>query len=129
MFYELTTKRTLDDVINSLQELAPEAGFSILHQYDFFTILEGKGFPIEAKVWTFELCRASMASKMLQQFPLFSTMMPCRISIYEDAGITHIATMDMMPMIDSIKDNDAVLHKEAKLLYGQLMEMMKTMCG
>jgi uncharacterized protein (DUF302 family) len=128
MFYELTTKRTLDDVINSLQELAPEAGFSILHQYDFFTILEGKGFPIEAKVWTFELCRASMASKMLQQFPLFSTMMPCRISIYEDAGITHIATMDMMPMIDSIKDN-AVLHKEAKLLYGQLMEMMKTMCG
>jgi hypothetical protein len=37
--------------------------------------------------------------------------------------------MDMMPMIDSIKDNDAVLHKEAKLLYGQLMEMMKTMCG
>jgi uncharacterized protein (DUF302 family) len=128
MFYELTTKRTLDDVINSLQELAPEAGFSILHQYDFFTILEGKGFPIEAKVWTFELCRASMASKMLQQFPLFSTMMPCRISIYEDAGITHIATMDMMPMIDSIKDN-AVLHKEAKLLYGQLMEMMKTICG
>ena len=128
MFYELTTKRTLDDVINSLQELAPEAGFSILHQYDFFTILEGKGFPIEAKVWTFELCRASMASKMLQQFPLFSTMMPCRISIYEDAGITHIATMDMMPMLDSIKDN-AVLHKEAKLLYGQLMEMMKTICG
>ena len=128
MFYELTTKRTLDDVINSLQELAPEAGFSILHQYDFFTILEGKGFPIEAKVWTFELCRASMASKMLQQFPLFSTMMPCRISIYEDAGITHIATMDMMPMIDSIKDN-AVLHKESKLLYGQLMEMMKTICG
>jgi uncharacterized protein (DUF302 family) len=128
MFYELTTNKTLDDVINSLQELAPEAGFSILHQYDFFTILEGKGFPIEAKVWTFELCRASMASKILQQFPLFSTMMPCRISIYEDAGITHIATMDMMPMIDSIKDN-AVLHKEAKLLYGQLMEMMKTMCG
>ena len=129
MFYELTTSRTLDDVINSLQELAPEAGFSILHQYDFFTILEGKGFPIEAKVWTFELCRASMASKMLQQFPLFSTMMPCRISVYEDSGTAHIATMNMMPMIDSIKDNDAVLHKEAKLLYGQLMEMMKTMCG
>jgi uncharacterized protein (DUF302 family) len=128
MFYELTTSRTLDDVINSLQELAPEAGFSILHKYDFFKILEGKGFPIEAKVWTFELCRASMASKMLQQFPLFSTMMPCRISVYEDSGTIHIATMDMMPMIDSIKDN-AVLHKEAKLLYGQLMEMMKTMCG
>jgi uncharacterized protein (DUF302 family) len=128
MFYELTTKRTLDDVINSLQELAPEAGFSILHQYDFFTILEGKGFPIEAKVWTFELCRASMASKILKEFPIFSTMMPCRISVYEDSDTIHIATINMMPMLDSIKDN-AVLHKEAKLLYGQLMEMMKTICG
>ena len=128
MFYELTTSRTLDDVINSLQELAPEAGFSILHQYDFFTILEGKGFPIEAKVWTFELCRASMASKMLQQFPLFSTMMPCRISVYEDSGTIHIATMNMMPMIEMIKE-DAELYDEAKDLYDQLMNLMEKIAG
>jgi uncharacterized protein (DUF302 family) len=128
MFYELTTNKTLDDVIKSLQKLAPEAGFSILHQYDFFTILEGKGFPIEAKVWTFELCRASMASKMLKQFPLFSTMMPCRISIYEDTGITHIATMNMMPMIEMIKE-DAELYDEAKDLYDQLMNLMEKIAG
>ncbi|MEY5131943.1 MAG: hypothetical protein RL734_2010 [Bacteroidota bacterium] len=123
MFYELTTKRTLDDVINSLQDLAPEAGFSILHQYDFFTVLEGKGFPIEAKVWTFELCRASMASKMLKQFPIFSTMMPCRISIYEDSDTIHIATMNMMPMIEMIKE-DAELYQQARDLYKQLIELM-----
>jgi uncharacterized protein (DUF302 family) len=128
MFYELTTSRTLDDVINSLHELAPEAGFSILHQYDFFTILEGKGFPIEAEVWTFELCRASMASKMLKQFPLFSTMMPCRISVYEDSGTIHIATMNMMPMIEMIKE-DAELYDEAKDLYDQLMNLMEKIAG
>jgi uncharacterized protein (DUF302 family) len=123
MFYELTTKRTLDDVINSLQDLAPEAGFSILHQYDFFTVLAGKGFPIEAKVWTFELCRASMASKMLKEFPIFSTMMPCRISIYEDSDTIHIATMNMMPMIEMIKE-DAELYQQARDLYKQLIELM-----
>jgi uncharacterized protein (DUF302 family) len=124
MFYELTTNKTLDDVIKSLQKLAPEAGFSILHQYDFFTILEGKGFPIEAKVWTFELCRASMASKMLNLFPLFSTMMPCRISVYEDSGTIHIATMNMMPMIEMIKE-DAELYDEAKDLYAQILALME----
>jgi uncharacterized protein (DUF302 family) len=124
MFHEITTNRSIDDVINSLQELAPEAGFSILHHYDFFTILEGKGFPIESKVWTFELCRASMASKMLKQFPLFSTMMPCRISVYEDSGTIHIATMNMMPMIEIIKE-DAELYDEAKDLYDQLMNLME----
>jgi uncharacterized protein (DUF302 family) len=124
MFYELTTSRTLDDVINSLQELAPEAGFSILHKYDFFKILEGKGFPIEAKVWTFELCRASMASKMLKQFPIFSTMMPCRISIYEDSDTIHIATINMMPMLDAIKEQ-AELYTEAKDLYAQILALME----
>ena len=124
MFFELTSNRSIDDVISSLQELAPASGFSILHQYDFFTILEGKGFPIEAKVWTFELCRASMASKMLKQFPIFSTMMPCRISIYEDSDTIHIATINMMPMLDAIKEQ-AELYTEAKDLYAQILALME----
>ncbi len=124
MFFELTSNRSIDDVISSLQELAPASGFSILHHYDFFTILEGKGFPIESQVWTFELCRASMASKMLSQFPLFSVMMPCRISIYEDSDSIHIATMDMMPMLDAIKEQ-AELYTEAKDLYAQILALME----
>jgi uncharacterized protein (DUF302 family) len=124
MFFEVTTTRSIDDVISSLQELAPISGFSILHHYDFFTILEGKGFPIESKVWTFELCRASMASKMLSQFPLFSVMMPCRISVFEDAGKTHIATLDMLPMLDAIKEQTE-LYTEAKDLYAQILALME----
>lgn len=126
MFYELTTKKSIDEVISNIQELAPAKGFSILHHYDFFTILEGKGFPIERNVWTFEICRASMASKMLTHFPIFSTMMPCRISVYEEAHKTHIATMDMMPMLELLKDNDG-LFQEAKALYLQLTELMETL--
>ena len=124
MFYELTSNRSIDDVISSLQEHAPASGFSILYHYDFFTILEGKGFPIKAKVWTFELCRASMASKMLKQFPIFSTMMPCRISIYEDSDTIHIATINMMPMLDAIKEQ-AELYTEAKDLYAQILALME----
>jgi len=124
MFHTITTTRSIDDVISSLQEHAHSSGFSILHHYDFFTILEGKGFPIESQVWTFELCRASMASKMLSQFPLFSVMMPCRISVFEDAGTTHIATMDMIPMLDAIKEQ-AELYTEAKDLYAQILALME----
>jgi uncharacterized protein (DUF302 family) len=67
-----------------------------------------------------------MASKMLKQFPLFSTMMPCRISVYEDSGTIHIATMNLMPMIEMIKE-DAELYDEAKDLYDQLMNLMEKM--
>ena len=124
MFFELTTNRSIDDVISSLQELVLASGFSILHQYEFFAILEGKGFPIDSQVWTFELCRASMASKILTHYPLFSVMMPCRISVFEDAGTTHIATMDMMPMLEAIKEKTE-LYDEAKDLYGQILDLME----
>jgi uncharacterized protein (DUF302 family) len=53
-------------------------------------------------------------------------MMPCRISIYEDSGTTHIATMNMMPIIEMIKE-DAELYDEAKNLYDQLMNLMEKM--
>jgi uncharacterized protein (DUF302 family) len=60
---------------------------------------------------------------MLKQFPIFSTMMPCRISIYEDSDTIHIATMNMMPMIEMIKE-DAELYQQARDLYKQLIELM-----
>lgn len=128
MLYSITTEKSIDIILSEIQELASKSGFSILHHYDFQTILEGKGFPIERKVWVFEICRAPLASKMLTHYPLFSVMMPCRISIYEDAGKTHIATMDMLPMLESIKDK-VELHQEASNLYAQVLDMMKTLAG
>jgi uncharacterized protein (DUF302 family) len=126
MFHIINSQKTINDVILRLQELAPASGFSILHHYDFQTILEDKGFPIERKAWTFELCRASMASKILAYIPLFSVMMPCRISVYEEEGTTYIATMDMLPMLELFKENDD-LFQEARTLYIQLTELMDTL--
>ena len=126
MFHTITAQKSLDHVITQLHELAPASGFSILYNYDFHTILEGKGFPIERKAWTFELCRASMASKILAHTPLFSVMMPCRISVYEEGSTTYIATMDMLPMLELFKDNDD-LFQEATALYLQLTELMDTL--
>ena len=128
MLYSITTEKSIDIILSEIQELAPRSGFSILHHYDFHSILEGKGFPIERKVWVFEICRAPLASKMLTQFPIFSVMMPCRISVYEDAGKTHIATMDMIPMLESIKDK-VELHQEASNLYAQVLDMIKSLAG
>ncbi len=123
MFHEITTNKAIETIIEDFQELASEYGFSILHQYDFFNILEGKGFPIERKVLVFEICRASMASSMLTHFPIFSVMMPCRISVYEDDGKTHIATMDMLPMLEKITDQNELIN-EAKELFLQLLALM-----
>ena len=126
MLFSIESPRSFDEVVSALPPLANERGFSVLHQYDFFTILKGKGFPIERNVYVFEICRAPLASKMLTYYPLFSVMMPCRISVYEDNGKTHIATMDMKPIIEDIAGNEE-LHNEASALYDQLLVMMSSL--
>jgi len=126
MFVVLETKNTIDALHGSIQQVIIDNGFSLLHYYDFHALLEEKGFPIQQRAYTYEICRASMASKMLTHVPVFSSMMPCRISIYEQEGLTYIATLDMLPMLDMIKDNHS-LHEEAVKLYQQLLQMMNAL--
>jgi hypothetical protein len=43
---------------------------------------------------------------------------------YEEQGKTYIATLDMQPMLESMKNNDD-LYNDAKSLFNQLLEFMK----
>lgn len=124
MFIVYESSNSIAIIHDTLQNKIAEAGFSLLHFYDFLTLLDEKGFPIEYKAYTYEVCRASMASRMLTQHPIFSTLMPCRISTYEGQGKTYIATLDMQPMLESMKNNDD-LYNDAKSLFNQLLEFMK----
>ena len=127
MFISLQTSHSVDTIVERMQGAATEFGFSILHHYDFFTILEGKGFPIDRKVFVFEICKAAMSSKILTHFPLFSVMMPCRIAVYEEHGTTHIATMDMHEMLELLHENEQ-LQEEANALFDQILNMMSSLC-
>lgn len=127
MFIVYESTNSIAILHDTLQNKITDYGFSLLHFYDFYTLLDEKGFPIERKSYTYEVCRASMASKMLSHHPVFSTLMPCRISTYEDNGNIYIATLDMQPMLESIKNNDD-LYNDAQSLFNQLLEFMKVLC-
>jgi len=127
MFIVYESTNSIATLHDTLQNKITDYGFSLLHFYDFYTLLDEKGFPIERKAYTYEVCRASMASKMLSHHPVFSTLMPCRISTYEDNGNIYIATLDMQPMLESIKNNDD-LYNDAQSLFNQLLEFMKVLC-
>jgi len=127
MFIVYESTNSIGTLHDTLQKKITDYGFSLLHFYDFHTLLDEKGFPIERKAYTYEVCRASMASKMLHHHTVFSTLMPCRISTYEDNGNIYIATLDMQPMLESIKNNDD-LYNDAQSLFNQLLEFMKVLC-
>ncbi|MBI2284300.1 MAG: DUF302 domain-containing protein [Bacteroidetes bacterium] len=124
--YQVSGTKPITAAIALVGAASEQFKFSVLHSYDFFEILQTKGFPIERKVHVFEICRAPMASKMLTAFPGFATFMPCRIAVYEENGETVVSTMNMEPLLKMVEGNPE-LFKEAAAMYQSIQSVMNAL--
>ncbi|MCA1760741.1 MAG: DUF302 domain-containing protein, partial [Bacteroidales bacterium] len=102
-----------------------EKKFALLQTYVYHEIVESKGFPIDRKVYIYEICQAKTAAAMLTGFPHFAIFMPCKLAIYEDNGETIISTMNMEIMLKAVSSNPE-LFKETTTLYNTLKSLMNS---
>jgi uncharacterized protein (DUF302 family) len=124
----MKSKRSIQSVVDDVEGACLEYKFALLHSYHYHEVVASKGFPIERKVYIYEVCQAKAASMVLTSTPFFAPFMPCRIAVYEDAGSTVISTQNMQMMINAVK-SDAALYKETSELFAHLQEMMKKLKG
>lgn len=122
------SKRDIQAIIDDVESACAEYSFSLLHHYNYHDVVANKGFPIDRKVYIYEICQAKIASMMLTSNPHFTPFMPCRIAVYEEVDMTIISTQNMQIMIDSIQSQEE-LHKEAIGLFTALQNMMKKLKG
>jgi uncharacterized protein (DUF302 family) len=59
-----------------------------------------KGVEFARECRIFEVCNPHRAKKVLEANPEISTALPCRISVYEEGGVTKLATIKATAMID-----------------------------
>jgi len=121
--YKVDSTQSIEHVTSQVPGACEKNKFSLLQTYVYHEILESKGFPINRKVYVYEICQAKTAAAMLTDFPHFSIFMPCKIAIYENNGKTIISTMNMEIMIKAISSNQE-LFKEASALYNTLKSLM-----
>lgn len=125
---EFKSKRGIQSVIDDVEPACAEYGFALLHHYNYHEVVAGKGFPIDRKVYIYEVCQAKLASMMLTTNPHFAPFMPCRIAVYEEGDTTIISTQNMQMMID-LNQSQKELHTEAIKLFTALQNMMKKLKG
>lgn len=125
---EFKSQRTIQSIIDDVEIACAEYGFALLHHYNYHEVVASKGFPINRKVYIYEVCQAKVASMVLTSNPHFAPFMPCRIAVYEEGDTTIISTQNMQMMIDSIQ-SQMQLHVEAIGLFIALQEMMKKLKG
>lgn len=125
---KFTSKRGIQSVIDDVEKACAKYGFALLHHYNYHEVVASKGFPIDRKVYIYEVCQAKVASMMLTSNPQFAPFMPCRIAVYEEGDATIISTQNMQMMIDLIQSQKD-LHMEAVKLFSSLQNMMKKLKG
>ncbi|WP_372949400.1 DUF302 domain-containing protein [Mariniphaga sp.] len=121
--HKISSKQPIEKVIEKVPAACEEKKFALLKTYVYHDIVESKGFPIDRKVWIYEICQAKTAASMLTEFPHFAIFMPCKLAIYEDKGETIISTMNMEIMLNAVSSNPE-LFKDTTTLFNTLKSLM-----
>jgi uncharacterized protein (DUF302 family) len=93
MYYVMATEKSVADAARDLETAVQKHRFGVLHVYDLKETLTRKGHPLRAECRIFEVCNPEHASRVLARDMRVNMALPCRVSVYEDAGVTRIGTI------------------------------------
>lgn len=90
--YTVTTTKTFDEAVASVESEIPKAGMRVLHIHDVQKTLGEKGFAREPfKI--VEFCNAKFAHEFLNIDMKIGLCLPCKINVYTKDGSTVISGM------------------------------------
>ena len=90
--YTVTTKKSFDEAVTSVEKETKNVGFKVLHIHDVTATLKEKGFEIEP-LKIIEVCNAKSAYAVLQADIKIGLCLPCKINVYLKDGRTYISGM------------------------------------
>src|SRR3990167_64269 len=93
MYYIVPTAKNVSDAARDLETAVQKHRFGVLHVYDLKETLTRKGHPLDSECRIFEVCNPQHASQVLKRDMRVNMALPCRISVFEDGGVTKIGTI------------------------------------
>lgn len=123
VMHQTESSLTTEQVAGQVEAACNKYSLALLQTYIYHEIVEAKGFPIQRKVFVYNICQAKTASMMLTTNPEFSTFMPCTLAVYEADDKTVLSTMNMGMMLEAVKSNEE-LFNQASNLFQSFKQMM-----
>ncbi len=118
----------MPEVLDRLQASITEHHFGVLGQIDLKTKMAEKGVPFEADCVILEVCNPQQAKKVLEQNLVISTSLPCRISVYDQAGRVMVATVKPTVLLDMYKGSES-LKSTAEEVERTVIAIIDAACG
>jgi uncharacterized protein (DUF302 family) len=100
MLHIVESRKPLDRVVKDLEAAVARHKFGVLGVHDLKAKMAEKGVEFARECRIFEVCNPHQAKKVLEANLEISTALPCRISVYEEGGVTKLATIKPSAMIE-----------------------------
>ncbi len=125
MLYIEESNKSAKEIVQTIQDVIENYKFGILHIHNPKEILTSKGMDFKNECYILDVCNASIAKKFLDIDMSIASMIPCKISVYEDKNQTYIAMNSITQLVDDINPDLVYLAKEAQDILLKLIEEVK----
>ncbi len=93
MLYEKEAQGTVDEVVARVEAAVAANQFGVLGIHDLKQKMNAKGLDFAPECRILEVCNPGKAKAVLEADMSISNALPCRISVYEDAGTVKVSTL------------------------------------
>ncbi|MDU0206298.1 DUF302 domain-containing protein [Paenibacillus sp. MAH-36] len=117
--YTVETRKTVEQVIESLELNLKEEKFGVLWHLDMQEKLKEKGVEFNRRYHILEVCNPIEAKRVLSENAIVGYFLPCKITVYEDEGKTKIGfpkPTALIGMVDSEKLQSIAEDVEKRLI-------------
>lgn len=105
MYYVVSTPKSAADAARDLEAAVQKHKFGVLHVHDLKETLTRKGYPLEPQCKIFEVCNPRQAARVLERDLRLNMALPCRISVFEQGGVTKIGTILPSQLLRMLSDD------------------------
>jgi uncharacterized protein (DUF302 family) len=118
MQYIDTSSKSVQEVVDSIKNVAPKYGFSILCTHDMKTILNANGFSFEHDCQILYICKPQIAHDFLEADMNIAPALPCKYAVYTRNGTTYIVLSSLLQMIDELNPSllEVAMNAQEQLL-------------
>jgi uncharacterized protein (DUF302 family) len=95
----VNTKQTFEAACKALEAAIPTHGFGLLGIHDLGDTLRRKGIAFAEQCHIFEVCQPQQAARVLAADLRLNMALPCRLSVYTEAGATKIGMISPVAML------------------------------
>jgi len=116
MQYIVESKKSIEDVASQLEKNIKAQGFGILHMHNLEETMHNKGVELGEACRIYEICNPKLAKEVLRIDMSMNMVLPCRISVYTQDGITKIGMINPSTLMQESK------HSQELLLMADIVE-------